>query len=238
MLTPRALAPVDRRATAIRVAAEVGVTTCFLSALFSMPLANATAIMQTSPLMLTFAAALFLRETVGWRRWAAVAAGFSGVLMIVRPGAEGFGLPALYALSAVCFVVVRDLATKRLSPATPSLFITLTTAISIICLGALVTASGSWTPIAAASVAVMAGSACFLFVGYLCSVLTMRVGEMSFVSPFRYTILIWALILGYAVFGDIPDGLTLTGAAIIVVAGLLTFYRERRISTSSLLSNK
>lgn len=231
VLRVSALAPADRWPAAIRIVAEVGVTACFLSALFSMPLANATAILQSTPLALTFAAAIFLREPVGWRRWMAVAVGFAGVLLIVRPGAAGFGAPALYALAAVVFVVIRDLVTKRLTD-TSSLFITLTTALAITLLGAGVSATREWVPVDAAAVGVMAAAACFLFVGYLCAVLTMRVGEMSFVSPFRYTILLWALILGWAVFGEVPTGLTLLGAAIVAGAGLFTFYRERRVNAA------
>lgn len=227
---PSALAPADRKVAAVRVAAEIGTTTCFLTALFNMPLANATAILQSTPIALTFAAAIFLREHVGWRRWSAVAAGFVGVLLIARPTADGFDAAAGWALAAVGFIVIRDLATKRLSPQTPSLFVTLLTAISITILGGVVTASQEWTAIAPGTLRVLALSACFLFVGYLFSVMTMRTGEMAFVSPFRYTILIWALIIGAVVFREVPDAITLLGASIVVAAGLYTFFRERRLS--------
>ena len=225
-----ALAPADRMVTVVRVIAEIGTTTCFLTALFNMPIANATAILQSTPLALTLIAAVVLREQVGWRRWSAVFAGFFGVMLIVRPGAEGFNDAALWALAAVGFICVRDLATKRLSPATPSLFITLLTAISITGLGAAVTMTREWEPVATESVAIMGLSACFLFVGYLFSVMTMRIGEMAFVSPFRYSILIWAILLGYFVFGDLPDALTMLGVAIVAGAGLYTFLRERKVA--------
>ena len=224
---PGALAAQDRKPALVRVIAEIGTTTCFLTALFNMPLANATAILQSTPLALTLVAALFLREQVGWRRWTAVMLGFAGVMLIVRPGAEGFNAAAYWALGAVGFIIVRDLATKRLSPATPSLSITLMTAVAITGLGAVMTALGSWVPVTPHTLATLILSAGFLFVGYLFSVMTMRVGDMGFVSPFRYTILLWALILGAVFFGEIPDALTLTGAAIVAGTGLYTFYRER-----------
>lgn len=224
---PSALAPADRWPAFIRVCAEIGTTTCFLTALFNMPLANATAILQSTPLALTLVAALFLRERVGWRRWTAVLIGFFGVMLIVRPGAEGFNSAAYWALGAVCFIIIRDLSTKRLSPATPSLAITLMTALAITGLGGVVTALGEWVAVTPVTFGVLALSACFLFVGYLFSVMTMRIGDMGFVSPFRYTILIWALILGAVVFREIPDGMTLIGAAIVAGTGLYTFYRER-----------
>ena len=225
-----ALAPADRKVTAVRVIAEIGTTTCFLTALFNMPIANATAILQSTPLALTFVAALVLREKVGWRRWSAVLFGFFGVMLIVKPGAEGFNDAALWALAAVGFICVRDLATKRLSPETPSLFITLLTAVSITGLGAAVTATRIWEPIETSTLLILGLSACFLFVGYLFSVMTMRVGEMGFVSPFRYSILIWALLLGYFVFGDLPDALTMLGVVIVAGAGLYPFLRERRLA--------
>lgn len=223
-----ALAPVDRPTAMIRVCAEIGVTSCFLQALFNMPLANATAILQGAPFALTFAAAVFLREKVGWRRWTAILIGFLGVLMIVQPGGKDFNAASYYALGAVGFLVVRDLATRRLSPATPSLFITMMTAVAITCLGGVVTATQSWQPVDGATLAHLALSACFLFCGYLFSVMTMRVGEMSFIAPFRYTILIWALLLGVFIFGEVPNTLAIFGAAIVVSAGLYTFFRERR----------
>jgi S-adenosylmethionine uptake transporter len=117
-----------------------------------------------------------------------------------------------------------------LSPETPSLFITMMTAVAITCLGGAVTATNSWQTVDVATLAQLALSACFLFGGYLFSVMTMRVGEMSFIAPFRYTILIWALLLGIFVFGEIPDTLAFVGAAIVVSAGLYTFFRERRLS--------
>ncbi|MGB0410398.1 MAG: DMT family transporter [Pikeienuella sp.] len=224
---PSALAKADRKPAFIRVCAEIGTTTCFLTALFNMPLANATAILQSTPLALTLVAVVFLREPVGWRRWTAVLIGFSGVMLIVRPGAEGFNSAAYWALGAVGFIIIRDLATKRLSPATPSLSITLMTAIAITCLGAVVSCFQEWVPVTNTTLIILALSACFLFVGYLFSVMTMRVGDMAFVSPFRYTILIWALILGAVVFGEVPGPLTLLGAAIVAGTGLYTFYRER-----------
>ncbi|MGB0505360.1 MAG: DMT family transporter [Pikeienuella sp.] len=224
---PSALAPVDRKWAGVRVCAELGTTTCFLNALFNMPIADATAILQSTPLVLTLVAAVVLREQVGWRRWSAVIVGFIGVLMIVQPGGDGFNQAAFWALGAVVFIVVRDLATKKLSPATPSLFITLLTAISITSLGGVVSVTQEWVPMVGGTVWVLGLSACFLFVGYLFSVMTMRLGELGFVSPFRYSILVWALLIGAFVFGEIPNMLTIAGLMLVVATGLYTFHREQ-----------
>lgn len=219
----------DRRIVGLRAAGEVGGTFCFLTALFNMPIANASAILQSLPLAITLAAALAFGEPVGWRRMAAIVAGFAGVLVIVRPGAAGFNAYALLAVAAVGFIVVRDLSTRRLSPEVPSLLAAFLTSVAITAAAGLVSVVTGWRPVTALHVATLAGSASCLIVGYLFGVMTMRVGEIAFVSPFRYTLLIWAMLWGLLVFDEVPDPWMLSGAAIIVATGLYTFHRERRL---------
>jgi S-adenosylmethionine uptake transporter len=222
----------DRVRLGFRLIAEVGATTCFLNALFHMPIANATAILLVMPLAVTLAGAIFLREAVGWRRYTAILVGFAGVLAIVRPGGDGFNAYALSALAAVGFLVVRDLVTRRFAQGVPSVFVALATAIAITALGAVVSlVFVDWAPLDARTVVVLGGAAAFLVVGYLFGVMTMRVGEIGFVSPFRYTVLIWALLLGAVVFGEIPDATTLAGAGLVVATGLYTFHRERKAAS-------
>jgi drug/metabolite transporter (DMT)-like permease len=217
----------DRRTLALRLLGEVGGTVCYLTALFNMPLANATAILQALPLAVTLAGALFLREVVGWRRYLAIAIGFAGVLIIVRPGSDGFNEFSLWAVVAVFFIVLRDLSTRQLSPAIPSLFVSLLTSIAILIVGGILSFTMEWKPITIEGITLLAGAAVFVIFGYLFSVMAMRVGDISFSSPFRYTILLWAIILGLVVFGDIPDRWTILGSLIIVGSGVYTFYRER-----------
>jgi len=219
----------DRLWIGLRVTGEIGATCLFLTALFNMPLANATAILQVTSLVVTLSAALFLGDPVGWRRFTAIGVGFVGVLLIVRPGAEGFNAYSLAALGAVGFVVLRDLATRRLSPGVPGLAVTSLTAVAITALGASVTLVEGWQPVEPGPVLRLAGAALFLLVGYSAGIQAMRTGEVAFVSPFRYLNLIWALLLGFVVFGDLPGPLTLLGAGLIVGAGLYTLYRERRV---------
>lgn len=216
----------------LRSAAEIAAAYTFLTALFGMPLANATAIIQILPLTVTLGAALVFGEQVGWRRMLAILTGFLGMLLIVRPGPDGFSVYAGYALVAVVCVTIRDLATRRMSHNVPSMTVTLAASISVLVFSAIASAGTEWVPMDVRLWALLAGSSFFILGGYLFSVLVMRVGEVSFVAPFRYSGLLWALLMGWLVFGDWPDPLTLVGATIVVASGLFSLYRERSLMNS------
>ena len=213
-----------------RVLGEIFGTVCFLTALFNMPIANAVAILQCVGLAVTLAAALFLRDPVGWRRYLAILIGFSGVLLIVRPGTEGFNVYSLAALAAVVFICLRDLSTRQLGPAVPGLLVTVVTSVCITVMGGVFTAFAAWEPVSAEVLIKLIAASVFVLLGYNAGVQAMRVGEVGFVSPFRYLNLLWALILGYLVFGDLPGPVTLMGAALIVATGLYTLHRERVVA--------
>ena len=223
---------------ALRTVAEVAAAYFFLTALFNMPIANVTAILQALPLTVTLAAAVFLGVPVGWRRWSAILVGLAGVLLILRPGPEGFDIYSVYALIAVACVTLRDLATRQLSAATPSLLVTFATSFAIMTFFGLASLGIDWVAMDARSSALTAGAAAMVIAGYLCSIMVMRVGDISFVAPFRYTGLIWALVLGWLVFGEWPRPLTLLGAAIVVGSGLFMLYREHRLNVARLAMRK
>ncbi|WP_299695181.1 DMT family transporter [uncultured Tateyamaria sp.] len=214
----------------IRSMSEIGAAYFFLSALLNMPIANVTAILQALPLTVAVAAAVVLGEPLGWRRMVAISVGFVGVLLIVRPGAEGFSVWSLYALGAVACVTVRDLATRSLSPAAPTMTVTLMAALTITVFFGLVSVTEPWVPFTPRLTALIVGASVLIIGAYWFSVQVMRQGDIGFVAPFRYTGLVFALILGLFVFGDWPDQLTLLGAGIVVATGLFTLYRERQIS--------
>ena len=213
---------------ALRIAGEVGGTVAFLAAITHLPLANASAIFQVQPLAVTLGAALVFAEPVGWRRWLAIAVGFIGVLIIVRPGLEGFSKFAVFSLISVVFSAVRDLATKRIPLEVPSLLMTLLTTVTVTITGAVILVPlGGWSPLSGGSVGLLGLAAVLVLIGYQCVIMAMRAGDISAVAPFRYTALLWAMLLGYFIFGDVPDGPMTIGATIIVLSGLYTFYRER-----------
>jgi drug/metabolite transporter (DMT)-like permease len=213
---------------ALRVVGEIGGTISFMAAIVHLPLANTAAIFQVLPLAITFGAALMFGEPVGWRRWLAIAAGFAGVLIVVRPGVEGFNQFSLLALTAVVFCAGRDLATKQIPARIPSLFITLVTTVAITLTGAVILVPlGGWMPTSPRALGLLALAAVLLLIGYQCIIMALRSGDISAVAPFRYSALLWAMLLGYLVFGDVPDAMMAAGASIIVLSGLYAFYRER-----------
>lgn len=212
---------------ALRSTCELGGTLTFLAALAHMPLANVSAVLQALPLAVTMGAALFLGEAVGWRRWLAICAGFAGVMIIVRPGFEGFSAYSLLAMVCVVFCAARDLATRRIPHEVPTMLVsTVTAAIVTIAGGVLIVPFGGWSPMTAGETGLLAAAAVLLLFGYQFIIMAMRIGDISFVAPFRYTALLWAILLGYLVFSDVPDTAMIAGSAIVVGSGLYALYRE------------
>ncbi|MEZ5667215.1 MAG: DMT family transporter [Alphaproteobacteria bacterium] len=226
----RPLAAAFHPMVVLRSIGEVGATVTFLIALTHVPVADASAIYQSMPLAVTVGAALFLGEPVGWRRWSAILVGFAGVMIIIRPGFEGFSGWSLMILGSVGFGTLRDLATRRIPAGTPSLFISAVTAPAVAVTGAvLVVPLGGWQPVDLGMAAWLVGAAMLLLVNYQFITMAMREGDIAFVSPFRYTGLPFAMLLGFVVFADAPDLPMVGGAAIVVGSGLYMLHRERRL---------
>ncbi len=215
---------------ALRALSETAAAYFFLTALMNMPLANVTAVLQVLPLTVTLGAALFFGDPVGWRRLTAIMVGFLGMMLIVRPGPDGFSMDSLFALAAVGCVTVRDLATRRMSANVPSMTVTLVSSVCVLAFFGAASFSSDWQPLDTRLALLLVGSSVFILAAYICSVMVMRVGDVSFIAPFRYTGLLWALLLGWLVFGDWPDTVTMAGAFIVVATGVFTLYRERKSS--------
>ncbi len=218
----------DRIWLFLRTVGEIGGTVTFLTALRHLPLANLSAILQSLPLAVTLAAALWLHEPVGWRRLSAICVGFVGVLLIIRPGTQGFDRWALLGVISVAFVVLRDLATRRLSSGLPSVTIAFSAAAAVTVMGLVVLPFSGWITPGPREAALIVGASAFLITGYILIVMAMRTGDIGLVAPFRYTSLIFAVGLGWAIFGQFPDPLTLLGGTIVIATGIYTFHRERR----------
>jgi drug/metabolite transporter (DMT)-like permease len=168
---------------AVRTIAEIGAAYFFITAIFNMPIANATAILQVLPLTVTLAGAVFLGEAVGWRRLSAIIVGFVGVLLIVRPGAEGFTVYSVYALIAVVFVTVRDLVVRRMSDEVPSLTIAVCASAGVAGFAALASLGIDWQPLSQTALLQLGAAGVLIIGGYMFSIMAMRVGEVAVVTP-------------------------------------------------------
>ena len=213
----------------LRTAGEIGGAYFFITALFHMPIANVSAIMQVLPLSVSLAGALFMGEALGWRRLVAILVGFGGVMLIVRPGGADFNVFSVYALAAVACVTMRDLIVRKLSPDVPSLMVSVVAAVGIMVVSGLASLTVDWQPLSGVQAFYLGGATVFVIFGYIFSVAAMRVGEIGFVAPFRYTSLLTAIVLGMLVFNEFPSALTLTGAGIVVATGIFTLLRERHL---------
>lgn len=209
--------------------AEMGSAICFVMAVVLTPISSASAILQATPLAVTIGAALFLREAVGWRRWSAIALGFAGVLMVVRPGMSGFNPFSWFAVATVLFIAARDLATRVIPASVTSMQISAWAFATAAIAGLLVLPFGR-PPILPSPVefAKLGGALTFGMLGYYALTLATRLGDVSAITPFRYSRLIFALIVGVVVFSERPDAWTLTGSGLIIASGLYTFAREKR----------
>ncbi len=219
----------DRGKVALRTVFEIAAMVTFLTALINMQIANATAILSALPLAVTLGAALLFREAVGWRRISAICVGALGVLFIVQPGAEGFNIYSILALMTVALVAGRDLVTRSFSLGVPTLSVAVITAAVVCLFGGVVSLTEPWVAMTVRQTALLAASSVCIIGGYVFSILTMRIGEISSTAPFRYTSLVFALILGLVVFGELPNGLALFGAAIVMATGVFTLVRERQV---------
>jgi len=202
-------------------------TVMYLFSLFHLPLGNATAINLAAPLFMTAFAVLFLRERASAVRWACLVLGFAGVLCVVQPAGDGFNAWALLCLAGTLLHALRDLLTRRLDPAIPSLLIALSTALALTLLAGLLSLLEGWQPIAWRDLGLLALAAGFLVAAYLLLIRCLRLGEISLTAPFRYSALLYAVLLGYLVWGDVPNGWAWAGIALLVASGLAMVHSER-----------
>ncbi|MEL6639875.1 MAG: DMT family transporter [Pseudomonadota bacterium] len=221
----------------IRNLAEVVGIVGFVSAIVLTPLSTASAILQATPLVVTLGAALIFGEPVGWRRWTAILVGLFGVLLIIRPGMEGFEPRSLFAVLGVLGLAARDLATQRVTQSVSTLVISFyafgTSIIGGFALLALGVSGSTWVVPGSTDMWRLILAMFIGFGAYYAIVSSTRIGEISIIAPFRYTRLVFALILGVLAFDERPDALTLTGAVIIVTSGVYTLWREARLRRAS-----
>ncbi len=220
-----ALQQVMLRPVMLRSALDAFATLVYLTSLFHLPIGNATAINMATPLMITLFVVLVWHEKVSTGRWVAILLGFVGVLMIVQPVADSFNVWALLCLAGTALHAARDICTRKIPGHVPSVLITLGTAVSVTLLSAALSLAQGWQPFTLQHLGMLAAASVFLSVGYYLLILSTRAGDMSVVAPFRYVGLLFALVLGWVVWGDLPNVVAWSGIGLLLGAGLYMLRR-------------
>ena len=216
----------DRIVITIRSILEVIMTYAFLAALFNMNVANANAILQLSPLMVLLGSFSFFRQSPKTYEWIAVLVGCLGTVIIIRPGSSDFNFFTIHALVAVFCLSARDLLTVRLNKNIPSNIVAFYSALMLTMVSFLLSEDTDLFGKVDNSLFIVY-TAIFVSIGYTASVSAMRYGKVTFVSPIRYTALLWASVMGFIFFGEIPKFSTLFGGSLIILAGIFIFYKSK-----------
>lgn len=225
-------------AAVLRTLAETVGAMCFATALALVDISTVAAVFQALPLVITMAAAVFLKEQVGWRRWSAISVGFVGVLLIIRPGFDGFEPASVLVLLSVFAIAARDLLTRFVDASVSSTVVSFQGFAALMVAGMLLLAlvPGEISAVGAVSspqALMIFGGVVFGVMGYYGIVVAMRVGDASAVTPFRYSRLLFSILAGMVMFDEHPDMMTLAGATLIIGSGLYTFLRERKLARAN-----
>ncbi len=225
------------RSVQMRAFGEIIGTIGFVTALTLTTISGVSAILQVTPLIITLGAVLFLREKVGIYRWSAILVGFGGMLLILRPGSEAFDPNMIFAVVGVIGLAIRDLATRTAPRGIPSLVLACYGFTILVPTGAvmmLVTGQMVWPDLG--NWALLLGITFFDVLGYLAITLAMRMGDVSVITPYRYTRLLFAIVIGVLIFDEVIDIWMIAGSLIILASGLFTIYREARVAANNNLS--
>lgn len=209
-----------------RSALEALAALLFTTALVHMPLAELSTIALLSPLIITALSVFLFGEVVRWRRWSAIAVGFAGALLVVKPTPSAFDAWALLGILCAFASASRDLVTRQLPPGIPSIVVSFMAAVAVTAVGAILGLWETWRPFGLGELGLLAAGAVALAAGNFLLVLAFRDVEVSVIAPFRYSLLIWASLAGFAVFGEVPDAWSGTGAVLIVGSGIYALHRE------------
>jgi drug/metabolite transporter (DMT)-like permease len=207
---------------------EAGSAIFYLVALFHIPFAIATAVNLSTPVILTVLAVLILKEDVRWRRWSAVTVGFLGVLLVIQPHPGDVNAWTWLALAGTVIGSFRDIFVRFLPVGMPTLVVSFTTALIVAATGCGWALVEGWQPMGVRSLGFIIGSSLLLAMGYQFVVIALRSGgEFSVIGVSLYASILWALAIGYVLWGEVPNALALGGIAVIVASGLYILHRER-----------
>jgi drug/metabolite transporter (DMT)-like permease len=218
----------------LRMVLSTAEVAAFFVAVVYLPLADVITYYLACPIFVTALSAIILREQVGWRRWSAVMVGFCGVLIALQPSAQTVSWPALIALGGSFSFAVLMIVTRSLR-ATPDIVLAATQFAGTFSVGLVLTPFAWVTPsLPALGLFVLAG--CISIVALLCTNRSLKLAPASVVAPYQYSMIVWAVMFGYVVFGDVPSAATIVGAAIIIAAGLYIFIREQQLGRETAVS--
>jgi drug/metabolite transporter (DMT)-like permease len=207
----------------------------YLVALFHIPLGVATAIKLSNPLMLTALAVVLLQERVDGRLWAAVIAGFAGVLLVLQPSLDNVDIWLWMVLLATAANALRDAMTRIVSAVIPAVIIAFSGSALAAVVGCIWAVVEGGQPMRARELALLCAGSVLLAAAYQLIVLALRFGEASVVGSFRYTAILWAVAIGYVVWDEVPNAIAVAGIVVIVISGLYVVHRERRQRVHSTL---
>lgn len=222
----------------LRAVMEASISILFVLAIAQLPIGNFTAVILSTPLMITAFAVFAMSAKIGWRRWLAIVIGFGGVIMVAKPAAGGFNAAAGLAIACAVLVALRDLVTRRVPAHIPSLVITFAATFATFCVGAGLMALQPTVAPGFGDVQGLAVAAAGVTLGNFFVILATRKADISVVAPFRYAVMPFALASGFLVWGDVPDFWAACGIALIVASGLYAFYRERLRARAAALGLK
>ncbi len=219
----------------VRVILSTLEVAAFFLATVYLPLADVVTYYLACPIFVTALSAIVLRERVGWRRWTAILIGFAGVLIALRPSAQTVSWPAMIALGGSLSFSVLMLITRSLR-ATPDIVMATSQFVGTFLLGALMSPFGWVTP-SAGSLVMFAAAGVISISALLCVNRSLKLAPASVVVPYQYSMIVWAVMFGVIVFGDVPSPATIAGATIIIGAGLYIFLRERDLGREETVVN-
>ena len=226
----------------VRSLFEIGGRVFYAIAIALMPITNASAILQATPLVVILGAVIFLNEKVGWRRWSAIIFGFFGVLLVIQPGTEGFNIFSIFAVVGMIGFAGRDLAT-RMSPTNMSNFqLGSFGFLMVFIAGVLITifniltfpSKSIWVTISVEDWWIILANGLAGILAYQCLTIAMRNGDVSFVTPFRYVRVLFALFFGIILLGEEPNNLVLCGSLIVVLSGIYIIFRRNKVENDKI----
>ena len=224
----RAVPRVTHPAVMVRGVLEAAAAVLYLVALAYIPFAIATAVNMSTPLFLAVLAVLILNEQVGWRRWTAIAVGFVGVLLVIQPRPGDLNVWTWLVVAASFAGALRDVLGRHVPAAVPTLVVSLSSAVTVGLVGGVWALVEGWQPMTARGVGFVIGSSLLLAMGYQLLMLSLRSGaEMSVLGSLRYSSILWALAIGYVMWGDVPNALAVAGIVVGAASGLYILHRER-----------